>query len=108
MNKKIKDIEDIKRDLINGDYIHSLHSATRVIERNISSVEIAEIAENAMIIEDYPDDKYSPSCLILGFTHVGIPLHLQVTKIKAFKLKIITIYQPDDKNWKNNFKERRK
>jgi len=26
---------------------------------------------------DYPDDKYGPSCLILGFATVGKPIHVQ-------------------------------
>jgi hypothetical protein len=34
---------------------------------SIAEIEDA-IGSRAEIIEDYPDDKYGPSCLILGFT----------------------------------------
>jgi Domain of unknown function (DUF4258) len=33
--------------------------------------EIREAIEIGEIIEDYPEDKYAPSCLILGFTKSG-------------------------------------
>ncbi|MBM2815807.1 MAG: hypothetical protein HW421_2569 [Ignavibacteria bacterium] len=102
----MKSLLEIKDHLMEGDYFHSLHSATRVIERNISFKDISEADGNAQIIEDYPDDKYSPSCLLLGFTKKGIPLHIQVTRTIGKKRKIITIYHPDEKFWSDNFKER--
>ena len=53
----MKSLDNIRKDLISGNYVHSIHSAARVIERNISAREIAQIGKNAIIIEDYPDDK---------------------------------------------------
>jgi hypothetical protein len=52
-----------------------------------------------VIIEDYPDDKYGPSCLILGFTAANRPLHIQCTTDVREILKIITLYEPDDDLW---------
>jgi hypothetical protein len=52
-----------------------------------------------IIIEDYPDDKYSPSCLILGFTTNQRPLHIQVSCLASDILTIITIYEPNDQEW---------
>ena len=46
-------------------------------------------------IEDYPDDKYAPSSLILGFTETGRPLHIQTSHVDSDLLKIITLYEPD-------------
>lgn len=54
--------------------------------------EIIEIGYNVVLIEDYPDDKYSPSCLLLGFTDEERSLHLQVFRIDSNTLTIITIY----------------
>lgn len=103
----MKSISEIREQLISGGYVHSLHSATRVIERNISAREISEAGSNADIIEDYPNDKHSPSCLLLGFTKVLLPLHIQVTRTEGKVLKIITIYRPDENIWADNFKERK-
>ena len=48
------------------------------VERNISEQEIREAGSQAITIEEYPDDKYGPTRLLLGFTGVGRPLHIQV------------------------------
>lgn len=64
MMKNLKSIETIRKDLLSGNYELSAHALKRVVERKIMYYEIEEIGENAEIIEDYPDDKYSPSCLI--------------------------------------------
>ena len=53
-------------------YEFSRHALDQSIIRDISVPEIEQaILENAVIIEDYPDDKYGPSCLILGYTKSG-------------------------------------
>ena len=46
------------------------------------------MAENAQIIENYPEDKYTPSCLILGFTKLNRPLHLQVSYAETDMVRI--------------------
>lgn len=43
--------------------------------RRIVSREEREAIAAGNIIEDYPNDKYGPSCLVLGFTQAGRPLH---------------------------------
>ena len=60
----------------------------------------------AEIIEDYPEDKYSPSALLLGFTTTGRPLHFQVSFAEAPLAKIVTIYEPDPNEWIDNRKRR--
>jgi len=42
------------------------------------------------LIEDYPDYKYGPSCLILGFTHAGQPIHVQCSYPNRLLIKSIT------------------
>jgi hypothetical protein len=61
----------------------------------------------AEIIEDYPDDKYGPSCLILGFTRGGRPLHIQCSYPSRPLLKIITLYEPDPDLW-DGFRRRKR
>jgi len=51
------------------------------------------------IIEDYPDDKYASSCLVLGFTNNGRPLHIHVSYPAGTVLKVVTAYQPDESKW---------
>jgi hypothetical protein len=81
--------------LLTGNFEFTRHAFKPSIERNISKKEIQKTGLNAIIIENYPDDKYSPSCLLLGFTETHRPLHLQVSLMDSDKLKIITLYEPD-------------
>ena len=46
----------------------SHHALDQSMLRMISVREIREAIQTAILIEDYPDDKYGPSCLLLGFT----------------------------------------
>jgi hypothetical protein len=95
----MKSLAEIRQQIVSGNFELTRHALRRVVERNISRLEIMEIGSDAIIIEDYPDDKYSPSCLILGFTANQRPLHIQVSCLASDVLMIITIYEPNDQEW---------
>lgn len=58
------------------------------------------------LVEDYPDARYGPSCLILGFTDAGRPLHVHCSHAARKLVKIITLYEPSQRVWVD-FKRRR-
>ena len=58
----MKSLEKIKEQITNGKYELSAHALKRAMERKILFFEIEETGSNIELIEDYPDDKYSPSC----------------------------------------------
>ena len=95
----MKTLGEIRRQLASGEFEFSRHAFKRAVERNISELEIRQAGAQATIIEDYPDDKYSPSCLLLGFTETERPLHLQVSYANTELVKIITLYEPDETQW---------
>lgn len=95
----MRTLAEIQQQLAAGDFEFSRHAFRRVIERNISEQEIREAGARAEVIEDYPDDKYSPSALLLGYSTGGRPLHLQVSLAETQVAKIITIYEPDPNEW---------
>jgi len=97
----MKTLSEVQEQLSSGEFEFSRHAFKRAIERNISDLEIREAGENVKIIENYPGDKYSPSCLLFGFTKNGRPLHIQVSVADTDLVKIITLYQPDEKEWMN-------
>jgi hypothetical protein len=102
----LKTLPEIRRQLAAGGFDFSRHAFRRVVERNISEQEIRDAGAQAEIIEDYPQDKYSPSALLLGFTAAGRPLHFQVSFGESDLTKIITIYEPDPKEWIEHRKRR--
>ena len=95
----MKTPEDVREQLATGAFEFSRHAFRRVVERNISEQEIREAGVHAELIENYPEDKYSPSGLLLGFTAAGRPLHFQVSCAETDLTKIITIYEPNPSEW---------
>ncbi len=95
----MKPLEMVRTELEAGSFDLSRHALRRMVERNISVAEIGEAGAKAEIIEVYPDDKYAPSALLLGFTVRGRPLHFQVSLLVTAKTKVITLYEPDPSAW---------
>ncbi|MEK9148825.1 MAG: DUF4258 domain-containing protein [Candidatus Desantisbacteria bacterium] len=93
-------LNGIQRKIRQKQYEFSKHAVDQSIIRVISIPEVEEaIIDNSEIIEDYPNDKYGPSCLVLGFTKVRRPLHVQCSYPSRPLVKIITLYQPDPDLW---------
>jgi len=93
-------LEEIQNKILQRQYEFSKHAVDQSIIRDISVVEMEEvISGRCEIIEDYPDDKYGPTCLILGFTEDRRPLHLQCSYPSRPLIKIITLYEPDPDLW---------
>ncbi|WP_204102748.1 MULTISPECIES: DUF4258 domain-containing protein [Spirulina sp. CCY15215] len=65
------------------------------------------LLQRAFRIENYPDDKYGASCLILGLTSTNRPLHIQTSYPSRPLIKIITLYQPTPDLWIENFSKRK-
>lgn len=102
----MKTLETLRQQLAQGEFEFSRHAFRRAVERNIGETEIRQAGANAEVVEKYPDDKYSPSCLLLRFTENGRPLHIQVSYVDSELVKIITLYEPDEFEW-INFSQRR-
>jgi hypothetical protein len=103
----MKTLEQVQNQLSSGQFEFSWHAFKRAVERNIGDWEIRQAGERVTVIEDYPTDKYSPSCLLLGFTETGRPLHIQVSLMDSALVKIITVYQPNELEWTDNYSKRR-
>jgi len=95
-------IEQIRAKISENAFEFTRHAADQSILRKITISEVREAIQNAEIIEDYPDDKYGPSCLILGYTLKKRPLHIQCSYPSRPVLKVITLYQPDPALWVDN------
>jgi len=93
-------LEDIRAKILSRQFEFSKHAVDQSIIRDIAVAEVEQaISSRCQVIEDYPEDKYGPSCLILGFTDAGRPLHIQCSYPTRPLIKIITLYQPDPNLW---------
>ncbi len=93
-------LDEIRKKIQQRRYEFSKHAVDQLLVRNISVQEVEQAIEGGYeIVEDYPDDKYGPSCLILGFTKSGRPLHIQCSYPSRPVIKLITLYEPDAELW---------
>ncbi|AFY61195.1 DUF4258 domain-containing protein [Synechococcus sp. PCC 6312] len=100
-------IIEIQQKFVRDQVEFSKHAVDQSILRKIRVYEIREAIANEQIIEHYPQDKYGPSCLILGLTVTNRPLHVQCSYPNRPLIKVITVYEPDFGKWTNNFTKRR-
>ena len=70
------DIQPIIELVRRRTYYWRQHAIQRGIERAIRDEEVVEALLNGEIIEEYPEDKYGPSYLVLGRTSAGRLLHV--------------------------------
>ncbi len=75
-------------------------------DRMIRTKDIRHAIENGEVIEDYPEDMRGHSCLILDIIS-DRPIHV-VCSPKEDYLAIITAYVPNEQDWENNYKKRKK
>jgi hypothetical protein len=93
-------LDDIRERIAARQYEFSKHAVDQTIMRGISVAELEEAMSNrSEVIEDYPEDKYGPSCLVLGFTTGDRPLHIQCSYPSRPIIKIVTVYEPDPDLW---------
>ena len=98
-------IERIKKQVEVQNYRFTIHSLERCVERYISPNEVKYAMLSGEVIEDYPDDKYGPSCLIYGVNREGRILHVQCSIDPVW---VITAYDPtlNPDEWEADFKRR--
>lgn len=73
----------------------------------ITTSEVRNVIEHGEVIEDYPDDPRGESCLILGHGESRRSVHI-VCAPRADYLAIITAYLPDENEWSDDFKVRKR
>ena len=99
-------IEEIRQKIRRDEFEFAQHAVDQSILRQISLTEMREAIDAGEVIEDYPNDKYGPSCLIFGRSLADRPLHVQCSYPSRPLIKVVTLYEPDPKLW-IDFKVRR-
>ena len=94
------DIEDIVRAVRTQRVRITDHADQEAFADSLSFDEIAHSVMHGEIVENYPDDKPYPSCLIHGDTPEGDPVHSvwAYNEDTAFAV-LVTTYRPDPNRW---------
>jgi hypothetical protein len=91
------------------NFFETKHMLEERAYRNITTEMIIEAIgyDDPEICEDYPDSFPWPSCLILGWTRDGMPLHVHVAYFQE-QTRIVTAYaHPDPDIWHDDLCTRR-
>ena len=104
----IPSIEFIQSQVRTERYGLTIHATIVMRERDITDADIELALLNGEVIETYRDDYPFPSCLVLGWRGADRPLHIVCLRADIGPaLRIITVYEPDDVRWDNDFKTRK-
>ena len=84
------------------------HATMVRLERGIRIGEMEQVLLHGAIIEQEPDAKPYPSCLVLGWLASGDPLHVVCSRGDVEPaLRIVTLYEPEDALWESDYKTRK-
>lgn len=98
-------IEDLQKLCKENKIEWSLHSLKRIRERNIKASDVINCIASGVIIEQYPNDRPLPSCLIYGKLQTR-HLHTVVAS-DGNRIYIITAYVPSSEEWEADYKTRK-
>ncbi len=96
------DIKWIQDKLRKEEYYFSRHGDKERQNDNLTILEVEEAILSGMILEQYVDTGRGESCLIVGFTNFGKPIHIVCGKTDE-ELTIITVYIPSPPKFKNPY-----
>ena len=74
------------------------HAQQEMAEENITLDEALQAIATAQILENYPEHKRGPCCLLNGVTDNERPVHVVCTTAQPV-LIIITVYEPKPPRW---------
>ncbi len=91
------------RKQVEADAIRiTVHAHQEMVEEKISLQEICDVLHDAAVIENYPEHKRGPCCLLCGRTSRGRYVHVVCTTSLETAI-IITVYEPKPPKWSTPF-----
>lgn len=96
------EIDWIKTSVCNDNYRYSRHGDQERQNDNLTLADISQALLNGRILEKYADTGRGESCLVVGFSDHGIPIHV-VCGNMGVVLVIITVYIPTPPKFTNPF-----
>ncbi len=82
------------------------HARIRLFERDITIDDVISCINSGEVIRQYEDDRPFPSCLILGISAHGRPIHV-VASDDGDLIHLITAYYPNTDKWEPDLRTRK-
>lgn len=98
----------LEKSVKENNFRFTEHATLQRLARDITVDDIKHALRNGEIIERNPHSAPYPSCLVLGWLKTGDPLHVKCSEgPHGPKLRIVTVYEPSDAEWEQDFKTRK-
>ena len=91
----------IRTEVEQQSYEISIHADNERLADGLTTFQLEVALSEGKVIEEYPDDPRGESCLVLGFTSDGIPVHIVCGRNPIGHLILITVYVPTMPKWKD-------
>ena len=91
-------LKQIKSQAAAGLVRITRHAHEQMVEEEIRIDEVLQAIQRLEILEDYPEHRRGPCCLLSGSTNRGRPLHVVCTTAQPV-LVLITVYEPKPPKW---------
>jgi hypothetical protein len=102
------DINEVRVLVRQRKIIWKRHALERMLERDLSRAVVLQVIASGELIEDYSEDRFSPSGLLLGWNG-NRPVHVVIVlNVDDDNVAIITTYEPTLEHFEYDFKTRRK
>jgi len=93
----------IRTEIEKQSYEISLHADDERIADGLTVSQLEVVLSDCKIIEEYWDDPRGESCLVLGFTSEGKPVHVVCGRNPSGHLIVITVYIPSMPKWRDPY-----
>ena len=101
-------IENILRAIREDQFRISNHAVEEMENDDLDLYNVLHSIEKGEIIEEYPESRITPSCLILGIDTKSNPVHSVWGYFEErYYSVLITVYKPNRREWMEDFKPRR-
>jgi len=101
------DINILKEACLSGNVQWTIHILEKMQERDVEPSDVISCISTGTIIELYPDAFPYPACLVLGTTVKQSFLHVVVGYGGGY-IWIVTVYEPNEREWENGFTTRKR
>jgi hypothetical protein len=81
-----------------GELLVTVHAQQAMLDENILIDDVVAALSSPQLLEICPEDRRGPSCLVLGYSPAGRPIHLVCTTERP-ALVLITVYEPRPPKW---------
>ena len=103
------DIETIQKRIQAGNYLVKSHAVQHAIKEGFDRTNMVDVVLNGKIVEEYPDEQ---RLLVCGKTilleDVSVYLHVVCEYADPIFVEFVTVYIPDERQWKHPPYQRRK